>query len=627
VINRKRGENNKEVLTTTARFFNRKIEFSHRLVFVYTCIIIIPLLALFAYIIVLTEHTESAELNAQCDKAVRDNAVKISDYIHTFSLLETMIETNNDLMLFFTIPENCDEAEIIETTNREATTIERLQTVMPTIYAVRIFADNPFIPERWPVIVSSQRTDLSRLREWELNYSAEYMGNQNALKSLSVCETRRLIKSRREIGWLQISMKMSDFFPFLYKAPEPYQNDYVFHIQKNNNGITLAPVINSLINKINIPLSKKEKERFMAVYTESGGSGIGKISGNGRTHIVSWRTNSDLNIVIVHTCSTEMIMGSIVRIAVIAAFGLLASVLVLYYLINKTTSRLMSGVYSVMNGMKQVREGKFDVQIPVTSTDEVGETQNTFNSMTLQLQDQIEQIKNEQQLIADTEMKAMQNQINAHFLYNVLETIRMQAVLADRDDIAESIMIVGKMLRYCLRWRVHNVTLAQEIEYINSYIYILNIRNDYVISLETDIPEQYETLTIPKMLLQPFVENAFNYAIEPLAKDAVIRIYAEPDPDAKKIWLCVQDYGCGMSREKLEEIRGYLADNAYERISKGNIGIKNIQQRLTMFFGKEYRLAIESVPGKGTLVRVPVPLAFYTELPAGGNSGERMNRE
>ena len=77
-------------------------------------------------------------------------------------------------------------------------------------------------------------------------------------------------------------------------------------------------------------------------------------------------------------------------------------------------------------------------------------------SMTEQLRSQISQIKKEQQLIADTEMKAMQNQINAHFLYNVLETIRMQAVLADQDDIAGSIIVVGKMMRYCLRWRVHS---------------------------------------------------------------------------------------------------------------------------------------------------------------------------
>jgi two-component system, sensor histidine kinase YesM len=610
-----------ENINTIARLFNKRIEFSHRLVLVYTCIVIIPLLALFTYIIVLTEHTESAELDAQCEKAVRDHSAEIDGYIHTFDLLETMITSNDDLMLFFTIPENCDEAEIIETTNREATTIERLQTVMPTIYAVRIFADNSLIPERWPVIVSSQRTDLRRLSKWELNYSAGYMGNQNALKGLSVCTTRRIINKKREIGWLQISMKMNDFFSFAYKIPEPYQNDYVFFIQKTGKKTELIPVTNSQMNKINQPLGKKEVEKLSSVYAASGGNGIGKISGERRTHLASWRTNSVLNIVVVHTCSTEIIAGSIIRIAVIAVFGLLASVLVLYFLISKTTSRLMSGVYSVMDGMKQVREGKFNVKISVTSTDEVGETQRTFNSMTEQLLSQITQIKNEQQLIADTEMKAMQNQINAHFLYNVLETIRMQAVLADQDDIAGSIIVVGKMMRYCLRWRVHSVTIAQEMEYIKSYIYILNIRNDYVVTLESDIPEQYETLTIPKMMLQPFIENAFNYAIEPQARDAAIRLYVEPDADGKKIWLCIQDFGCGMSEEKLAEIYGYLADDTYERDTKGSIGMKNIQQRLTMFFGKDYRLEIFSETGKGTLVRVPVPLEFYNENSVSADCG------
>ena len=623
MFNGDRRENSTGVSGTIALFLNKSLEFSRRLVLVYTCIVVIPLVVLFAYIMAFTSRSESGELRAQCIKSVRVNSSKIEENINTYNLIELMIGSNRDLMLFYTIPENCDESEIIETTNREATTIERLMTVMPSIYAIRIFADNPIINERWPVILNSSRTDLRKLQKWEINYSASYMGNQNALKTLSVCTTRRLINSKREIGWIQISMKMSDFFPFLYKKPERYQNDYIFSVRTDNGKVRLEQGGNPQIDTINTPAGAKERARFAAMYERSDGSGVGKIAWTGVSRIAAWQTIPELNVVLLHTCSTEIITGSLITIAVIAVLGLLASVLVLYFLINKTTSRLMSGVYSVIGGMKQVRGGNFDVQLPVMSTDEVGQTQNTFNSMTAQLRAQIAQIKNEQQLIADTEMKAMQNQINAHFLYNVLETIRMQAVLADKDDIAESIMIVGKMMRYCLRWRVHNVTLAQEIEYINSYIYILNVRNDYTVSLESDIPEQYETLTIPKMMLQPFVENAFNYAIEPLARDSVIRIYAEPDPDGKKIWLCVQDFGCGMSGEKLREIRTYIADDTYERISKGNIGIKNIQQRLTMFFGKEYRLEIESTIGKGTLVRVPVSLSFYTDQPdtAGTGSG------
>jgi two-component system, sensor histidine kinase YesM len=583
------------------------MSFSRRLVCVYTGIVIIPLIVLFAFIIALTQHTQYRELRNLCVKTVRENTEKINASIKTFSLLDTMIETNNDLMLFFTIPESSDEDEIIATTNREATTIERIMSVVPSIYAVRIFADNHLIPERFPVILNSDRTDLRSLLLWEFNYSAAYMGNQNALKSLSVCSTRRLIKSRRGIGWLQISMKMADFFPFLYWSENSEQSDYVYRMNGINGKTDFVPMVNSAVTHINHPLDKKEMKRLLSAYTGSTGSGCARIRGNYGTHIVAWQTVPALNLVVVHACSTAAVSRNLAFIAVIASCGLFGSTVVLFFLIRGATSSMMAGVYSVMDGMKQVRTGNLAVRIPVGSTDEVGETQQTFNSMTEQLRSQIDQIKSEEHLIADTEMKAMQNQINAHFLYNVLETIRMQAVIADQDNIAESIMIVGKMMRYCLRWRVHNVALDQEIEYIRSYIYILNIRNDYEITLETDIPEKYELLDIPKMLLQPFVENAFNYAIEPVAKDAVIRIFAVPDKDGKKIWLCVQDFGCGMPEEKLAEIRSYLADETYERDTKGSIGIKNIQQRLTMFYGKEYRLEILSEPGKGTLIRVPVP--------------------
>ena len=136
----------------------------------------------------------------------------------------------------------------------------------------------------------------------------------------------------------------------------------------------------------------------------------------------------------------------------------------------------------------------------------------------------------------------------------------------------------------------------------------MNIRNDYEVLLEVDIPAELNDLKIPKMIVQPFVENAFVHGIEPLAKNTVIRIYTERDEPHKKIWLCVQDFGAGMSQSKVDEILSYLADEKYERDSTGSIGIKNIQQRLTMFYGADYRLEIQSELGKGTLIKVPVPI-------------------
>ena len=118
-----------------------------------------------------------------------------------------------------------------------------------------------------------------------------------------------------------------------------------------------------------------------------------------------------------------------------------------------------------------------------------------------------------------------------------------------------------------------------------------------------------ETVRLPVLTLQPLVENAFFYAIEPLGKDAVIKVYTECDgPESDRIWLCVRDYGKGISKEKQEELMAYLADDTYERDSTGSIGLKNIQQRLTTFYGKDFRMKIYSNEGEGTLIKIPVPL-------------------
>src|SRR5574344_919918 len=513
-----------------------------------------------------------------------------------------------NLRFFFTTPETSNEGEIINTMIDEATTIERTLSVLPNIYAVRVFTDNPIIPERWPVFMKSSRTNLNALRRWEYNYSAEYQGNQEQMKLPSLCTTRRIVKNRRDIGFLQLAMKMEDFFPFLYKRVDEQQSDYVFIEFHNPADGTeeLTPVLNPDIVQVQEEMGEEDisKLAYAVNYAGDRDGGDVVLTGNHDKRFASWSRIDDLGCILVHADSTARIRKTIVALELGILSGLVGTIVILFLLIRYTTSRLMSGVYSVMNGMKQVKEGRLDVAIPVDRSDEVGETQKTFNAMTEQLRAQIEQIKAEQSLIADTEMKAMQNQINAHFLYNVLETIRMQAVVASEDDIAESITALGKMMRYCLRWRIHGVTLAQEIEYMRSYVYILNVRNDYVISLQTEIPSEYEALEIPKMIMQPLIENAFIHAVEPTARDAVIKVFAKPDRTNDRIYLCVQDFGCGMNEEQLKKIRSYLADDTYERNSTGSIGLKNIQQRLTMFYGKEYRVLIESEKGKGTLVSV-----------------------
>ena len=605
----------------------RAMNFSQKLVFAYTCIVVIPLFILVITAMGLIRSSRVEELEANSEGLLQENLEIVKKNQETCTRFELLVNSNGQLTLFFTIPERSNEDEIIETMISETTMLERTIETVPNIYGLRVFADNPNVPERWPIFMNSSRTNLKALNRWEFNYTADYLGNLGSLKYESVCTTRRLEKNHREIGYIQIAMKTSDFFPFLFKNINEYNNDYAYRevLNEKTNQMELIPITNEIIERANEPLSEKLFEDFCAeVFRRKQGELLpgGKVilKNNSEVRYSSWVRVPDLNIILLHTCSSEQIQKSLFLIQSGILIGLFITIFLLYFLVRYLTSRLMARVYKLIRGMKQVQKGNLEALVEVTGYDEVTEAQQTFNKMTEQLRSQIEEIKKEQQLIADTEMKAMQNQINAHFLYNALETIKMQAVIAGETDVEESINVLGKLMHYCLRWRVHTVTLEEEVDYIRSYIYLLNIRNDYVISLKTEISDECKKIVIPKMSLQPLVENAFFYAIEPLGKDAVIKVYTECDgPESDRIWLCVRDYGKGISKEKQEELMAYLADDTYERDSTGSIGLKNIQQRLTVFCGKDYRLVIESKEGEGTLIKIPVPRQFI-ESEKGGDA-------
>lgn len=579
----------------------KKMVFSRRIVFVYTLIVIIPLLI---FVIGVTYSLMSRQDNQIRDEEIsflHEKCKTIEEAKNTFDLVESIISGDSELSLFLARPESCTENELINTILSKADYLEQVYEITPDIYSIRIFSTNKKIPERWPVFLNTSRIENEEKKRWQLDYQAKYLGNQYNLQLPSFCTTRKLSKGPKIIGYIQISYKMDTVFPFLYD--DDSKNDSYLILKKNQNFSTLEIIKESTTYNKNKLTEKEFYKLFKAISKkDSGNISFGKFN-----KLVCWEYVSDLDFYIVRNISYKPVRNKFLFIFILVLLAFCFISVGLYFVIKYATRRLMSGIYSVMDGMKKVKSGNYSVKIPISGEDEVSETQETFNAMTAQISSQIEQIKIEQELIADTEMKAMQNQINAHFLYNVLETIRMQAVLADQDDISESLQILGKMMRYCLRWRIHRVSLLQEIEYIRSYIYILNIRNDYTITLNIDIDDSLLNIEIPKMTLQPLIENAFVHAIEKEEKDATLKVYSTLSEDKTKVFLTVQDFGCGMSEEQITLLQEYLADESFERNSTGSIGLKNIQQRLTVFFGNDYKIIIKSKLGEGTSISVPIP--------------------
>ena len=591
--------------------------FSKRIVFVYSLIVIVPIFVIILSITYTDMKREGNRLKLEELTSLIEKCKIVEDAKNNFDLVESIIQGDADLSLFLARPESCSEDELINTLLRKADFLEKVCEITPKIYSIRIFSNNPKIPERWPVFLSSNRIINEEKERWSFDYKAMYLGNQNALQFPSFCTTRKITKGPKEIGYIQITYRMESVFPFLFET-ETDRYSYILVKKSEIQKLAESPrgthqnveLIKESPQYQHLKISDRQFKTLSKILyrnlTEDRRKD-GFVSFGSLKNFVCYHYCSDADFFIIKNISLKDIQNRFISVFVIVFFLFLFVSVGIFFIIKYATSKIMSGVYSVMDGMKQVKEGNLSVQIPVTGNDEVGETQTIFNSMTQQLSSQIEQIKAEQSLIADTEMKAMQNQINAHFLYNVLETIRMQAVLADQDEIADSIQILGRMMRYCLRWRVHRVSLSQEIDYIRSYIYILNIRNDYVITLDINIDENLMDIEIPKMTLQPLIENAFVHAIEIEEKDASLRVFSELSEDKSRVILSVQDFGCGMSPEQVDEIERYLQADGYERDSKGSIGLKNIQQRLTVFYGADYRIKIKSKVGEGTTISVPIP--------------------
>jgi len=208
--------------------------------------------------------------------------------------------------------------------------------------------------------------------------------------------------------------------------------------------------------------------------------------------------------------------------------------------------------------------------------------------------------------LKSSELKALQMQINPHFLFNTLNMISQTAYLENADQTVELLGSTAKLLRYTLDYTGKEVTLAREIELLGSYVSIQEQRFGDRIRFEFDLDESHHQMHVPSMILQPLVENSLKYGVGMKTEGALIRICTRYRADKQQEMIIVSDNGTGMERKRLEEVRRSMTEkNGNER----NIGLSNVCLRLSMFFNGDSRMSIHSRTGRGTTVvlRLPCP--------------------
>lgn len=283
---------------------------------------------------------------------------------------------------------------------------------------------------------------------------------------------------------------------------------------------------------------------------------------------------------------------------------------ILFLLFSIYISRSIANpIKSLNNSMKIVQKGNFSHMANVNCGGEVQSLADSFNTMIREIQKLLNTVYESRIRKIESEFKALQAQINPHFLYNTLESINCLAEINGDKEVSSMIRGLARMFRYSIGDEKALVPLEQELNHVKDYILLQAVRYDDSLNIEYLIPQELLQVKVLKMLLQPLVENSIKYGFEGISEKGRIKIYAYRKEDS--LFVCVWNMGIPIDNEKLNEIKNLLNRNANELLEldsrSHSIGIYNIHARVRLKFGDEYGLNIESSKDEGTLVQIKLP--------------------
>ena len=492
--------------------------------------------------------------------------------------------------------------ELLEFQERDVINLQRLVNNNPLLYSVRIFSTNDNVQELMPVLYSHSRMEkLSWAGEdpvqgWHFEYY------DTAYSALTTNQSEKLIglvtpiRDYRYgiIGYVEASMSFDTMFPLLYEREDgaggcliDADGNIYFGTEESEYGENEIQEIYGLVK------AESDTETYYIRYKH-------------QKLIVSTTQINEMNSTLlgIHDITREVQAVLDMRNVFVAAMFFVLCLLAM--IIDQIVKRMLRQFYSILRSIRLVQKGDLSVRIDAYANDEMGELGEQLNKMLDRIQELMDENMKRQMLVKNSEIRALQNQINAHFIYNVLESIKMMAEIDEKYEISDAITALGKLLRYSMRWVSGNVKLEEELEYIKSYMVLINLRYDYEIILSLNLPEELLSQEIPKMSLQPIVENAILHGIEPLSEDSTIYIKGWVEKD--DCIIEISDTGQGMTDAQVRALEDKINGAVEESGGDGHgIGLKNVQDRIHMSFGGNYGIRIASKYGCYTKIAIRLP--------------------
>lgn len=283
----------------------------------------------------------------------------------------------------------------------------------------------------------------------------------------------------------------------------------------------------------------------------------------------------------------------------LAAVVILIGVLLISGFLSRAITR---PIRKLTESMSLVQKGDFEkANIDITDNNEIGSLSRSFNVMTEKIHALMEQNIYEQRQKRKSEIRALQSQINPHFLYNTLDSIIWMSEAGKNDEVVLMTSALAKLLRQSISNEKEQITIREEVEYVHSYLTIQKMRYKDKLEYTIDVDKQILSVQIIKFVLQPLVENAIYHGLKYKQEKGNLDIRGYKKGDS--ICLTVADDGAGMDEEELK----HIFDKKEETGKANGVGVANVQKRIQLYYGPKYGISFFSKKSMGTVVTVTIP--------------------
>lgn len=500
--------------------------------------------------------------------------------------------SQREFIRFCTSDMDADGLQLVKFSQNELKTIRSIFQSNDIIEEASLFFDNPQIYEIWPTIYGLDRLKNTPFEEIvPSGQSAVY-----AVEDGEVYGCYRIYLDITPVGLLRLRLDSDKFFSGFSNA--------------NAASCLLAANGELFSNEENL----FSAEELQAVLTDSPdmpsrSTYQAVLEKDGRSYLVRYSWLELLNAWAVVYEDQADLLQPVYQMGASVLAVMLLGMCVIWVLVQYVCQSMLKRLALLEKKMLAVQSGNLDIRIPERENggDELDTLSKSFNGMLDRMQQLVDENIQRGLAVKQAELDALQSQINRHFLYNALESIRMLSEVHGDTEVAETVFSLGSLMRYHMKWKTKTVTLSEELDCIDRYIFFMSASNGTEIRLESTLPREVLYTEIPKLSIQPLVENAIVHGMPMDSRRIVITLKCRQEDGL--LVLSVTDNGTGIAPERLHEIQCALNGSGTGNIRSGKngIGVVNVHQRIQLMYGEACGLRFISCEGLGTSVEVRIP--------------------